>query len=298
MNFAKSETEAVRLADEHNGLIQDTCLLIACHESCLTKDAKGTFTNTLQVAMDLFPAEAIFVCDNGGYKQPVDRTQEVCDRLSLKRDKTGTHKIQYLFIPEGNKSHAMYWTTEYWIPELVRRGESHDFQYAIIIDDDVPLPPDLHVPLHTLARNKEIKAVSYVIMAASEDGSENQLVSLQDAEYKLAGFVKQFQWKFGSTACCHGAIGLWRRDVLGRTILWKHDTMFHGEDLYMGLLLHRERKNYTIMVSAGAVVPTFAPPHMLMLFRQRVSSWDLCTHRKWLSFVIVRVAARALAVQP
>lgn len=33
-------------------------------------------------------------------------------------------RIQYLFIPEGNKSHAMYWCTEYWIPELVRRGVS------------------------------------------------------------------------------------------------------------------------------------------------------------------------------
>ena len=31
-------------------------------------------------------------------------------------------------------------------------------------------------------------------------------------------------------------------------ILWEHDTMFHGEDLYMGLLLHRMRRNYTIMV--------------------------------------------------
>ncbi len=30
-------------------------------------------------------------------------------------------RIQYLFIPEGNKTHAMYWATEYWIPELVRR---------------------------------------------------------------------------------------------------------------------------------------------------------------------------------
>ena len=59
-------------------------------------------------------------------------------------------------------------------------------------------------------------------------------------------------------------------------ILWDHDTVFHGEDLYMGLLLHRMRKNYAIMVSAGAVVPTFAPENMLILFRQRVTSWDLC----------------------
>lgn len=114
----------------------------------------------------------------------------------------------------------------------------------------------------------------------------------------LQGFIKQFQWQFGTTMACHGAIGLWRRDVLGKKvrwcsqggcfllflqfdhgplslsplrlrhgfvlltsflspaclpcslqILWDHDTVFHGEDLYMGLLLHRMRKNYAIMVS-------------------------------------------------
>ena len=59
-------------------------------------------------------------------------------------------------------------------------------------------------------------------------------------------------------------------------ILWDHDTVFHGEDMYMGLMLHRMRKNYTIMVSAGAVVPTFAPENMTILFRQRVTSWDVC----------------------
>ncbi len=61
--------------------------------------------------------------------------------------------------------------------------------------------------------------------------------------------MKQLQWRFGSTMSCHGAIGLWRRDVLGKKILWDHDTVFHGEDMYMGLMLHRMRKNYTIMVS-------------------------------------------------
>lgn len=35
--------------------------------------------------------------------------------------------------------------------------KSVDFTYAIIIDDDVPLPPDMHVPLLTLSRQEEIK---------------------------------------------------------------------------------------------------------------------------------------------
>ena len=101
----------------------------------------------------------------------------------------------------------------------------------------------------------------------------------------MAGFVKQFQYLGGTTACCHGAIALWRRDVLGSKILRDHDTVFHGEDLYMGLLLHRIQKNYVIAVSASAVVPTFAPERLLILFRQRVTSWDLCAQRKFMTFV-------------
>ena len=158
VNWQKKETKGVSvLADEHPGLIQDTCLLIACHESTLSKERVSTFSATIRRAMKLFPASSIFVCDNGNAPHPVDRTQEICDKLSLEMYPDGSDKLQYLYIPEGNKSHAMYWSTEYWIPELVRRGEAIDFSYALIIDDDVPLPYDLHVPLHTLARQREIK---------------------------------------------------------------------------------------------------------------------------------------------
>ncbi len=284
-DFFKKEMGIVNLVeDEHGGLIQDTCLLVACHMSCLTPERTHTFTATIKSALKVFPAHAIFVCDNGPWNNPVDRTPEVCTQISREHDPTGRSQINYLLIPEGNKSHAMYWTTEYWIPELVRRGELQEYQFALMIDDDVPLPPDLHVPNNTLNRNPAIKAVAYVIKAATEDGSENSLVSVQDLEYKMAGFIKQFQWMGGTTVCCHGAIALWRRDVLGSKILWDHDTVFHGEDLYMGLLLHRMRANYGIMVSASAIVPTFAPERMLILFRQRVTSWDLCAQRKFMSY--------------
>ena len=287
VKMPKCEAEVLP-QDESMGLIQDTCLLIACHKSTLSKERYDTFCDTLRSALDLFPPNAIFVCDNAPLKHPCDRTQEVCKKVSLERYPSGGEEkqIQYLYIPEGNKSHAMYWTTEHWIPHLVKNGKCPDFQYCMMIDDDVPLPPDLHVPMFTLSRNKDIKAFCYVICAATESGKDdNFLVSLQDLEYKLAGFTKQFQYQYGTTLCCHGAIALWRRDMLGKQILWHHDTEFHGEDQYMGLLLHRMQKNYVIGVSAGAVVPTFAPETLLVLFRQRVTSWDLCAQRKILTQV-------------
>ena len=48
----------------------------------------------------------------------------------------------------------------------------------------------------------------------------------------------------------------------------------------MGLTLHRMRENYKIAVYAGSLVPTYAPDSWLVLFRQRVSSWDVTTHAK------------------
>ena len=60
--------------------------------------------------------------------------------------------------------------------------------------------------------------------------------------------------------------------------------MFHGEDLYMGLLLHRIQK-LCYCSQRFRVVPTFAPERLLILFRQRVASWDLCAQRKFMTFV-------------
>ena len=117
----------------------------------------------------------------------------------------------------------------------------------MIIDDDVILPPEFQVrqrsiviiplvpqsqhrqiPLQTLRERPEIKAVSFAIQGKTESGKPKLLSSLQDAEYKVVGAAKQLQSKFGTALFCHGAIGLWRRDILGKHILWHHDTDFHG----------------------------------------------------------------------
>ena len=37
--------------DEHPGLVQETCLLIACHKSCVTAERTHTFANTLRAAL-------------------------------------------------------------------------------------------------------------------------------------------------------------------------------------------------------------------------------------------------------
>ena len=86
-DFFKKETGIVQLIeDEHGGLIQDTCLLVACHMSTLTPERTATFSATIRSALKVFPAHAIFVCDNGPWQNPVDRTDQVCKAISRQHD--------------------------------------------------------------------------------------------------------------------------------------------------------------------------------------------------------------------
>jgi hypothetical protein len=61
------------------------------------------------------------------------------------------------------------------------------FPYVIIIDDDVPLPADLAVPLDEFDRDDDVQAAAFVIGAAKTERCESPLlVDLQNAEYKLS----------------------------------------------------------------------------------------------------------------
>ena len=55
--------------------------------------------------------------------------------------------------------------------------------------------------------------------------------------------------------------------------------------MYMGLCLLRKRDKSRIISAAQSVVPTYAPNTFLMLFRQRVKSWELTSHRKTFTYL-------------
>ena len=267
----------------------DCCLMIACHESTMTREKSETFSNTLRAAMLIFPPSHIFICDNGNSISPADDTQIVAQ--SVHPD------INYLYVPEGNKTFAFYWCNRYWIPSLVRAGRVANFTYALIIDDDVPLPADLHIPHEHLRQHPEIKAVHFPITAATPDGAPSLLVRCQDMEYKLAAVHKQFQSLMSRCMSCHGAIALWERKAM-EEVFYMHDTVFHGEDMYMGLCLLRKRDQSRIISAAQSIVPTYAPPTFAILFRQRVKSWELTSHRKTLTYVKELINPRSFCHVP
>ena len=254
----------------------DTCLMIACHQSCLTEEKESAFTNTLKSAMKVFPPSHIFVCDNGNAMTPVDNTPAVARAIHP--------DINYLYVPEGNKTFAFYWCNRYWIPFLAQCDRVPDFKYALMTDDDVPLPADLHIPHEYLRLHAEVKAVHFAITAATPDGNPNILVRCQDIEYKMAAVHKYFQSSMARALSCHGAIALWERSTLDR-VFYDHDTVFHGEDLYMGLALLRLRDDSRIISCPQTIVPTYAPDTWGMLFRQRVKSWELTSHKKTFTYL-------------
>jgi len=274
-NYTIGEDSMESVMDQ--ALTLECCLLIACHESCLTLDKEKSFINTLESALRVFAPNHIFVCDNGASTHPVDHTQMVSQSVHP--------AINYLYIPEGNKTISFYWTNRYWIPFLEACRRIPKFSYAVIIDDDVPLPPDLHIPHARLRESPQIKAVHYPITATSPDGKPGIMVNCQDIEYKLAAVHKYFQSTVARVISCHGAIALWERKALD-DILLQHDCVFNGEDMYMGISLLRKRDDSMIISCPQSIVPTFAPTSWRMLFRQRVKSWEVTSHKKTFTFIL------------
>ncbi|KAF4736074.1 hypothetical protein FOZ63_019506, partial [Perkinsus olseni] len=271
---SSTDIKSLEFVLEQN-ITSNCCLMIACHLSTMTNERYSTFTNTLRSAMNVFPPSHIFVCDNGPTLQPQDQTQWAAQEVHP--------DINYLYTPEGNKTFAFYWCNKYWIPFLEAHDKIPQFTYAVIIDDDVPLPHDLHIPQEQLTKDTTIKAVHFPITAASPDGHPNLLVKCQDIEYKMAAVHKLFQATMARCLSCHGAIALWDREALDE-IFYEHDTVFNGEDMYMGLSLLRKRDDSKIISCAQAIVPTYAPDAWTVLFRQRVKSWELTSHKKTFSY--------------
>lgn len=264
------------------------CLLIACHKSCYNTERSKNFQQTLKSAMEIFPPESIFICDNGPAKIPADDTQ----KIAYKIDKN----INYAYVPIGNKTNALYWTTEYWMPHLHRWGIIENFEHCVMIDDDVWLPKDMNLEVKNM--DEDTYGFGYGITAVDSNGEQNLLVELQDIEYKMAGLFKYFQSEKHSIAWAHGAISMWRRDVLGKKIFYEHDTVFHGEDMYMGVLLQKHMPHKKLKYNVNTLIPTFVPSDLLTLTRQRIKSWDLCNQRKFFTFCSLFFSLKNFYLKP
>ena len=110
-------------------------------------------------------------------------------------------------------------------------------KYVTLLDDDTLLPAnwDEEELSSIFLSNDRIKCIAYALRSSD---TSRALPALEDLEYLISGFVKLSQAEiFGTTIFASGACNTWKLDFIV-DILFRHDTMHHGDDLQQGLLLH------------------------------------------------------------
>lgn len=279
---------------------QQVALLLASHCCDQSLEKREGLTQALHAALEVFPPSSIFICDNARSPAPPDDTWRLIDDIwhdynsnAAENSSRYQEPFNYTYLPVGNKTIAFFWVCDVWIPMLERNKLCPKFEYILMTDDDVCLPRTIQFPLKMMEMEKDVQAIAYAISAidisaAAHDPRlylENMLVSYQNLEYLLAGFFKQLQSGYGTTLACHGAIALWKRDILVSKIFWDHDCIFNGEDLQMGLILHAMKQGHKIRSQPRELVYTAPPDFTLMLWQQRVKSWDVTSHRMTLKFL-------------
>ncbi|KID73709.1 uncharacterized protein G6M90_00g001740 [Metarhizium brunneum] len=216
--------------------VSQCCVIIPCYK------AAETLRTTLPACLAIFGPKQIFVVANGNSTVPLDNTADICDEFG----------VRHFWLPVGSKITA----------EFVGVTLGKEFQYCLLIDDDVLLPPSL--PILTKWFNgpghENVACVGYTIKSVGSNSSRGTIVQqAQDLEYKIAGLTKVFQSKYGSTVFPHGAIALWRRDVLEK-ILRAHPGYSISEDWWLG---HTARAaGYRILMSSSVFVETETPPRL------------------------------------
>ncbi|KAL4894571.1 glycosyltransferase like family 2-domain-containing protein [Aspergillus ambiguus] len=181
-------------------------LVIPCFE------AGPIIGRTLEAALHVFPPSHIYVVANGNSPTPLDNTEDICR----------SYGVNHIWCPVGSKIVALF----------VGCYAAKAFRYLLLIDDDCLLPPDF--PVVTSRMTNQVHCIGYTIKSVAEDLSPGTYCQqAQDLEYKLAGLQRSFAGRFGSATFPHGAISLWKRKFLKRT-LENHPGFSISEDWFLG----------------------------------------------------------------
>ncbi|KAK6203685.1 hypothetical protein LQW54_008891 [Pestalotiopsis sp. IQ-011] len=221
----------------------ECCIIIPCYKSA------ETLHSTLPACLKIFGPQQIFVVANGNSPTPLDHTADVCAQYG----------VRHYWIPVGSKITA----------EFVGVALAAEYKYCMLIDDDVLLPPNLPLPTERFgAVEDKVACIGYTIKSVGANSSKGTTMQqVQDIEYKLAGMAKVFQTHYGSVVFPHGAVALWRRDIL-ESIFHGHPGYHISEDWYLG---HTARAaGYRIIMSSQVFVETETPPRLFpAMFRSK-----------------------------
>ncbi|KAJ3020202.1 hypothetical protein HKX48_001147 [Thoreauomyces humboldtii] len=265
-------------------------VVIACHNS--SEVLVGTLTRLLA----LVEPKAVFLADNGSSKDEVAATKKVAADLTTRYKETHPDYkgsgINVGVLEQGSKTIA-----QFSVLNSLAYLKS-DIEFVSLLDDDTVFPDDWSEKyvMNMFDDQLDTHCLAYPI-GAERTPNMNLLEHFQDFEYRISMFTK-------------------------------HDTMFRGDDLQMGLLMHTlyneinflnpnevHKGNYAIRV-APFIIPTMVPVHWFhwkdlfpkiywkklpgcecgepSLFYQRARSWEVARHRFFGKFMRVVVHSQGL----
>ncbi|CEL06882.1 hypothetical protein ASPCAL10051 [Aspergillus calidoustus] len=239
----------------------NTALLIPTYRSA------PILGNTLEAALKVFPAENIYIVANGNSSTPLDNTEEICREYG----------VNHIWSPVGSKIVALF----------VGCYAVNRFRSVLVMDDDCVLPPNFIVVASRLSDTT--RCIGYTIKAAGLETNEaTWCQKAQDLEYKLAGLQRCFSATVGSATFPHGAISLWDRAFLQKT-LEHHPGFSISEDWFLGDSCRR--LGGRIQMCSAVFVETSTPSTLLFgeknaerggfgemtVFRQRFTRWNFFT---------------------
>ncbi|KAI8920376.1 hypothetical protein DFJ77DRAFT_452381 [Powellomyces hirtus] len=293
-------------------------IIIACHNS------SEVLRNTLTHLLKLVQPRAIFLADNGSSDKEVVATKAVAAEFTDAYRKThpnylGTG-INIGVLKKGSKTIAQF---------SVLNSLAHlksDIEFVSLLDDDTTFPETWSEQyiMNMFANDLQCHCLAYPIEAERGNGGV-LLENFQNFEYRISMFIKIAQATIRSAFFPSGAVSTWRAATL-LDILSRHDTMFRGDDLQMGLIMHTlygevkylnpeevHTAGYSIKVAPYSI-PTLVPVHWLhlkdlfpkvywkhlpscecgepSLFYQRARSWEVARHRFFWKFVRVAIHAQ------
>lgn len=270
----------------------------------------------------------IYIADNGSTSEEEQECQRLCDELSEAyyegTGQTPTY-IHVVHISCGNKTLAQYATVHY-LNEAYEAGKSMA-KYVTILDDDVLVPEHWsYKTVDKLFEDPTKVCLAYPLSAAN--ASVNMVTLHQDIEYLYGDCDRFAQSFFGNQLFASGALATWRIEPFLH-VLNRHCTVFHGEDLEMGYVLHKlsSRKTEKLGLQDGArvgyvrdcIVPTLVPTCVVHWFdflpyplkkkydiapcskcgehsfwNQRIRSWDAANHSFCWKYIKVLFSFRGL----
>ncbi|KAJ3254063.1 hypothetical protein HK104_007242, partial [Borealophlyctis nickersoniae] len=191
---------------------------------------------SLPALLRLIPPRAIFIADNGSSASEVALTHSIAAALTSEyRKKNPRYRgagINVGVLKEGSKNLAQFSV----LHSLAYLGS--EVEFVSLLDDDTMLPDDWsedHI-ISLFDTSPPTQCLAYPLIS-TQNTSGPFLSQFQNYEYRLAMFLKIAQSRIATALFPSGAVSTWRAPML-LEVLSRHDTMFRGDDLQMGLILH------------------------------------------------------------